>query len=186
MQKLYPIANRNTRHLFIDPLLSLPTFVAGEGYVSGEMTSFIKVGKVPNLVELCRPEGERFSITEEANIDTMAVTEIIFGAYNYKKEWTVCHAKGMTVKLAKFDAARSFLKGQISVPLGDIYDPINQDENVLFIEDQPLLVEIDILYERATRAFTLCAGKNTGFDTGKPQLLGVKLNLDWLDSKIVK
>lgn len=185
MQKLHPVASKATRHLFIDPLLCRPTFISAEGYVTGEMTSFIKPGKVPNLVDLCCPEDMKLTVTEEPNIETMKVAEVIFGARNYNGDWTVCHIKRLNSKLAKDGPGRAILKGYIVAPLERIYDPLNPDENVLFLEDQPLVIEIDLLYERATRTLTLKTPEDAGFDTGKPQILGIRLDLDYHDAKIV-
>ncbi|AEV89585.1 hypothetical protein OBP_148 [Pseudomonas phage OBP] len=172
MQKLFPIANRNTRHLFIDPLLSKPSFVAGEGYVSGEMTSFIKPGKVPNLAELCRPEDVKFTVTEEPDPTTMGISEIMFGMYDENKEWRVVSVTDLDIPFVADGPARSTIDGCMAVQ-----HP--------FKEKGMVNIPISLLYERGTRALTFKEVPNVGYDSGVPQILGIKLNLDWRDAKIV-
>lgn len=187
MNKLFPIASKATRHLFVDPAIARPSFISGEGYVSGEMTSFIKPGKVPNLALLCQPEDVKFTVTEEPSIDTMAVKEILFGVHDHQGIWTVCLVRGLTSQLFKDGPARSILKTTLA-----INPAIHRITNGIFSEepvnlgDKPTLIPIDLMYERGTRALTLKPVAGAGIDTGKPQILGIKLDLDWVDSKIVK
>ncbi|QBZ70669.1 hypothetical protein pETSU_088 [Edwardsiella phage pEt-SU] len=185
MNKLFPIANKTTRHLFVDPALARPSFISGEGYVSGEMTSFIKPGKVPNLALLCQPEDVKFTVTEEPSVDTMKVTDILFGAFNSDNQWTVCLLREVKAQLAKDGPARSVLDGHVvinpdhnSVVDGITGEPVN-------LGDEPVMIPIDLLYERGTRGLTLKPVEGVGIDTGKPQILGIKLDLDWIDSKSV-
>lgn len=187
MNKLFPIASKATRHLFVDPAISRPSFISGEGYVSGEMTSFIKPGKVPNLALLCQPEGEKFTVTEEPSVDTMAVKEVLFGAKDHQGVWTVCLVRDVKGLLFKDGPARSLLQGTINVHPGfhHITDGVHPEESVN-LGDKPVMIGIDLLYERGTRALTLKPIEGVGIDSGKPQILGIKLDLDWIDSKIVK
>lgn len=186
MEKLFPIASKATRHLFVDPAVSRPTFVKGEGYVSGEMTSFIKPGKVPNLALLAQPEDTKFTVTEEPNIDTLAVTDILFGARDHQGTWQVCLVKGVNAKLTKDGPSRSILQGHIVIhPDSPVSDGIFGDK-IVNLGDQPTAVPIELMYERGTRALTLKEIDGVGYDSGKPQVLGIKLNLDWIDSRIVK
>lgn len=172
MQKLYPIASKETRHLFIDPLLSLPTFISGEGYVSGETTSFIKPGKVPNLALLCQPEGVKFTVTEEPDPNTMAVTELKVGLYDDQGEWCVVTIPDLNVLFEQDGPSRATIKGGITVPH-------------LFKTGSTINIPIDLLYERSTRALTFKEHPTAGYDSGIPQVLGIKLNLDWRDAKVV-
>lgn len=172
MQKLYPIANKATRHLFIEALLSRPTFISGEGYVSGEMTSYIKPGKVPNLAELCQPEGVKFTVTEEPNPETIAITGVVVGLYNEKEQWSVAEIKDLSFELVKDGPARSVLDGHLVVP-----HPFKEGANAN--------IPITVIYERGTRALTISGCPRAGLDTGIPQVLGIKLNLDHRDAKLV-
>lgn len=186
MNKLFPIASKATRHLFVDPALARPSFISGEGYVSGEMTSFIKPGKVPNLALLCQPEDVKFTVTEEPSTETMKVKEILFGAKDHQGAWTVCLVRNVDAKLAKDGPARSLLKGHVCIqPESQVINGIFSEE-IVNLGDQPVLIPIDLMYERGTRALTLKADPRAGIDTGIPQILGIKLDLDWVDSKSVK
>lgn len=185
MNKLFPIANKATRHLFVNPIISRPSFVAGEGYVSGEMTSFIKPGKVPNLALLCQPEDVKFTVTEEPNVDTMAVTDVLFGAPDHQGVWTLCFVRGVNAKLAKDGPSRSLLQGHIVITPGSVVTNGIFSNEPVNLGDEPVLIPIDLMYERGTRALTLKEAEGVGFDTIKPQILGIKLNLEWVDSKTV-
>lgn len=186
MNKLFPIANKTTRHLFVDPALARPSFISGEGYVSGEMTSFIKPGKVPNLALLCQPEDVKFTVTEEPSMETMKVKEILFGAYNTDGEWTVCLVRDLAIPLVKDGPSRSLLQTEITI------DPENEavingvsSTELADVGEKHILISIDLMYERGTRALTLTPIEGAGIDSGIPQILGIKLDLDWIDSKSV-
>lgn len=186
MNKLFPIANKTTRHLFVDPALARPSFISGEGYVSGEMTSFIKPGKVPNLALLCQPEDVRFTVTEEPSMEVMALKDVLFGAFNSQGEWTVCLAKDLYMKFKKDGPARAELNGYITIqPYTKVYDGVNNDQTVSLSDKEVLSIPVNILYERGTRALTLTPVEGVGIDSGVPQILGIKLDLDWVDSKSV-
>lgn len=186
MNKLFPIANKATRHLFVDPALARPSFISGEGYVSGEMTSFIKPGKVPNLALLCQPEDVKFTVTEEPSMEIMALKDVLFGAFDSQGNWTVCLVRDLFMKFKKDGPARATLDGHILIqPHHKVYDGVNSDQVVTLAINKPTLIPINILYERGTRALTLTPIEGAGIDSGIPQILGIKLDLDWVDSKSV-
>ena len=187
MNKLFPIASKATRHLFVDPAIARPSFISGEGYVSGEMTSFIKPGKVPNLALLCQPEDVKFTVTEEPSVETIAVKEVLFGARDHQGIWTVCLIRNVDAKLTKDGPSRSLLQGHI------VFNPESTrvtngiyNEEPVNLGSQLVNIPIDLMYERGTRALTLKPIAGAGIDSGIPQILGIKLDLDWVDSKIVK
>lgn len=184
MKKLYPIAKESTRHLFVDPAISKPSAIHAEGYEHGELTGFIKPGRVPNLALLCKPENTSFSVTEEPDMDTLGITEILFGMFDRNNIWTVCHIKGLDIKLQKDGPATASLKG------GNIRLNTDFITDGIFIGDkvdlQPGIVgiDLDILYSRGTRCLEY--SNKGGYDSGTPQVLGLKFNLDYKDSKSTK
>lgn len=187
MNKLFPIASKATRHLFVDPAIARPSFISGEGYVSGEMTSFIKPGKVPNLALLCQPEGEKFTVTEEPSVKTMRVKDILFGAKDHQGVWTVCLIRDIHVGFKQDGPSRALCQTEIVIDPEDfaITNGIYTQAQVNLGEGA-IRIPIDLMYERGTRALTLKPVEGVGIDSGTPQILGIKLDLDWVDSKIVK
>lgn len=184
MKKLYPIAKESTRHLFVDPALSKPSVIHAEGYEQGELTSFIKPGRVPNLALLCKPENASFSVTEEPDMDTLGITEVLFGMFDRNNVWTVCHVEGLDIKLQKDSPGTTSLKGgNIRLNTDFITDGIFIGNKV---DLQPGIVgiDLDILYSRGTRCLEY--SNKGGYDLGTPQILGLKFNLDYKDSKSTK
>lgn len=182
MNKLYPIAKESTRHLFVDPALSKPTAIHAEGYEQGELTGFIKPGRVPNLAQLCKPENTTFSVTEEPDMETLGITEILFGMFDNNDVWTVCHVEGLDIKLKKDGPATASLKNtsiQISADL--ITDGIFIGDKVDLKPDSIVAIDLDILYSRGTRCLEY--SNKGGYDQRTPQILGLKFNLDYKDSK---
>lgn len=182
MKHLHPIATPETRHLFIDPIISAPYNICSELYTQDEETSFIKPGVVPNLMELCRPKGTRFSITEEPNMDKMYIEEVIFGAFDYKGHWTLYRAEDLEIYFSSNGPVGASIKGSVHIDVNVIKDALFGDDAIL-MQEEILVLELDLLYERGTRRLTF---KTTGsYDSGKPQILGITLNLEHKDSKLI-
>lgn len=182
MRHLHPIATSETRHLFIDPIISAPYSICSELYTKDEETSFIKPGVVPNLMELCRPKGTRFSITEEPDMDKMYIEEVIFGAFDYKGHWTLYHVDELEIGFSRNGPVGSEIKGSVQLDVNAIREYITGDTATL-MQEEILVLELDLLYERGTRRLTF---KPTGsYDSGKPEIHGIILNLEHKDSKLV-
>lgn len=180
MQKLYPIATKETRHLFISPAIYQEWSICKEVYGKGQ-TSYLKPGKVPNLMALCMPKDVRYSITEEPDPGTMAVDSIIYGLRDKEGFWHVCTAENLNIKLTQESVGNHVLNGHITIPAHRIFP--NTDHDVDF-GDEPILVPIDLHYARATRCLQISTSGT--YDNGKAELYGITLNLDHKDSKIVR
>lgn len=182
MEKLFPIANKDTRHFFIEPLIHKPWYIKEPGYEPHTETSYIKPGKIPNLMELCRPEGHRFSITEEPNIDTLAIESIVFGMRNTAGVWGLYMAKGLNIKPAANGPSHSVLEGIIVLRGHQLIDPMF-DEPVDIDPAAIVPIDINLYYARGSRCLEYSNEGN--IDNGKPQILGLTFKLEHKDSKIV-
>lgn len=184
MQRLLPIASKETRHLFVDPAIVEPWCIEEEGYTNKETTSYIKPGKVPNLMMLCKPEGVRFSITEEPDMDKLIVDSILIGAYDIHGDFRVFSAdflnNGLGVRLTRNGAIGAKLKGLVGIDTTGMIGIDGQD--VEFRNDE-LYVDIDLTYSRGSRCLEYT---NMGtFDNKEPIIYGITLSLTHKDSKIV-
>lgn len=182
MEKLVPLVTAETRHLFVDPAVCVPWNISMKDYPGCPETSYLKPGKVPNLMDLCKPEGARFSITEEPNPDTMTIDEIVFGVFDIQGNWYLCVAEDLGITLEKDGAASMSLNGHVSIDPstvramhGDYYPELSSD---------PILVELNVHYARGTRCFQYST--TATYDNQKPQVYGLALELDYKDSKIIK
>ncbi|EBY9763988.1 hypothetical protein D5W64_12815 [Salmonella enterica subsp. enterica serovar Saintpaul] len=180
MQRLYPVATPETRHLFVDPGIQNVWGIDDSKYV-GKDTSFLKPGKIPNLVLLCQPDGEKFTVTEEVDPDKIFIDEILFGIMDDNGIWQVCIIDELNTRLAALSPATWGLDGVISV-YGNQITTIYGD-SLEIDEDKIILIDIKIDYARATRCMEI-SSKGT-YDNGKPQLYGVTFNLEHKDSKMV-
>lgn len=180
MQRLYPVATSATRHLFVDPGIQDVWGIDDSKY-NHKNTSFLKPGIIPNLVLLCQPDGEKFTVTEEVDPEKIFVDEILFGLMDDNGIWQVCIAEDLNVRLAGTSPATWELHGHISVrgcQLTTIFgDSVEVDEDKIF------LIDIHINYARATRCMEI-SSEGT-YDNGKPQLYGVTFKLEHKDSKTV-
>lgn len=183
MKKLYPVVTPSTGHLFIDPSLFKPYAINQEGYGKGEKTSFIKPGKVLNLMELCKPDNKTFTVTEEPDINTLSITEIIFGMFDRANVWTVCHVKDLDIKLSHTSPAKSVIDGPLVIGTESVTDGIFIGDRVDLEPNTTFMININLTYSRGSRCLEY--SNNGGYYTGKPQILGLKFNLDHKDSKIV-
>lgn len=182
MQKLYPIATAKTRHLFIDPIISQPWEIMAEGYTKREEVSYIKPGIVPNLMDLCKPEGVRFSITEEPDMEKLVVTELIFAAFDYKGDWKLYRVEDLDWPFKSNGPVGCQIKNYGAIDVDTIKE-VETGDTAIFEEEFSLEIELDLLYERGTRRLTFTP---TGsYDSGKPQVLGIMLNLEHKDSKLI-
>lgn len=187
MNKLYPIATAATRHLFVDPAIYHPFDIIDSHY-SGEKSSFIKPGVVPNLMQLCMPEGVYYSVTEEPDFDEMYVEEILFGLH-HNGNWGVFRVP-VLVRLDKLNQSNWGFKGTIKV---STREPININTGVHGVDPRPetvtdddmsLMIDLDINYARSTRCLEFTTVGN--FDNSKPQILGMCFDLKYKDSKSTK
>lgn len=180
MKHLHPIATPETRHLFIDPIIRNPWPILSDGYGS-EHTSYIKPGVVPNLMLLCKPEDARFSITEEPNMDELYIKQIVFGAFDVEGAWKNYFAVSLKIKLTSDGCVGCSIKDTVKLPTAWIFELDTGNKADLLGSE--LSVELDVKYERGTRRLTF---KPTGsYDSGKPEVHGIVLNLEHKDSKLV-
>lgn len=178
MEKLYPIATAATRHLFVDPAIYQPFCIIDPHYRT-ERSSYLKPGIVPNLMQLCMPEGQYFSVTEEPDFDNMFIDEIMFGMH-YQDSWEVFRVPVM-FHLEKLDQGNWGIARPVEIPLRS---PININTGKTGIElpdSLVLAIDINVHYARGTRRLEITT---TGtYDNGKPQILGMCFDLTHLDSK---
>ncbi len=182
MYKLYPVAKPETRHLFVDPVIYEPWEFFIDGYPQPSETGYIKPGTVPNLMELCRPSGVKFSITEEPNPDCLAITGILIAVKSEGGFWVTCAIDDLNVKLNKEGPGTWSLVGDLTIPKKDLVNGYTYEE-LTFDNNDPLLVQIDLQYVRGSR--TLTYSNNGNYDNCKPQLLGITLDLRHKDSAII-
>lgn len=183
MNKLKPISNQTTRHLFIDPVLSQPWCFREDGYQDNEKTSYIKPGVVPNLMALCTPAGHKFSVTEEPDINNMFVDDLVIAMFNEDGEWGHYTIPAVNAKFNITGPSTATLDGHIVIR--DIVDVLDECEDPIRLPEGSIInIPIYITYHRATRELILRSEGN--FDNGKPQILGITLDLKYKDSKSTK
>lgn len=180
MIKLYPIAKPETRHLFISPAIQQEWDIEKPGY-EGKKTSYLKPGKIPNLMALCMPEDVRYSITEEPDMDTFAIDDIVYGAKDVNGYWHVCTAENLGVKMTRESAGTWALDGVIAIPPNQVFPATDE---VIDFGDAPILVPVKLHYARGTRCLQISTSGT--YDNGKPELYGLTFWMDHKDSKLVK
>lgn len=180
MNKLYPIAKPETRHLFVHPAVHQEWPVFNAEYSQSEKTSYIKPGKVPNLMELCRPSNVRFSITEEPDMDKFLIKDVLFGVTDLNGQYHVLVGNELDVKLTQNGPVGLELDGYVTVPM----ESVGCDSESAVFGPEPFLIPVKLKYERGTRCLTLSTSGT--YDNGQPELLGIILNLVHKDSKVVK
>ena len=179
MNKLYPIAKPETRHLFISPAIHQEWEISNPDY-EGLKTSYLKPGKVPNLMELTRPADVRYSITEEPDMETFAITGIIYGVMDVEGYWHVCTSENLSVKMTRESAATWSLDGVIAIPPHQVFPAT---DHVVDFGEAPILVPVKLHYARGTRCLQISTSGT--YDNGKPELYGITVNMDHKDSKVV-
>lgn len=179
MNKLYPIATAATRHLFVHPSIESPWDIVGATGYTGEQSAYLKPGKIENLMTLCKPEGVTFTVFEEPDPDTIAISDVLFGIKDISGHWITCRSTGTHVVLGKLNAAQWGIDGNIGILAGELID-INTGKNPQLGNTIEVRLPINIRYDRATRALTWSSIPT--FDDGI-EAIGIELDLDWKDSK---
>lgn len=178
MKKLYPIITKENSHLFVDPSIHQPDYVALDQ--SDDFTSFIKPGRIPNLMNLCAPKGMVVSKTIEPNIKTMAIESVIFGALDKFGDWAIVRIDGLNIRLAQEGPSVSKLDGNILLAIGKPHLTDYRTGEPVYFEGN-VHANIKAKYYRGSRELTW---DNTGnFFNQETQIYGIKLNLDLIDSK---
>lgn len=180
MEKLYPIAKAETRHLFVHPSIRSPWDIVGATGYTGEETSYLKPGKVENLMKLCKPEGVTFTVFEEPNTDKMVLDGVLFSIKDVSGHWVTCRAvvKGLT--LSKLNASQWGFEGNIDVLGEDVIDMDTGTHPHLGCVEG-IWIPIKLRYDRATRCLEWSS--HVTYDNAGIELLGITLDLDWVDSK---
>lgn len=179
MQKLFPIATAETRHLFVHPSMREPWAIVGaEGY-TGEGTSYLKPGKVKNLLKLCKPEAVTFTVFEEPDPDTMAIDGILFGIKDIHGSWVTVRVWNVNAKVEKLNAGQWGLEGTAVVLATNLLD-INTGYRPDLDPKSVINIPVKLRYDRATRELEWSS--DSSYDKGL-EVLGITLNLDWKDSK---
>jgi len=183
MEALYPIAAAESRHLFVDPAIYDVWHIIDPDYTAGGYSSgYIKPGKVPNLVELCRPKDVYLSVTEEIDLDHFYLDDILFHMHHegYWEQFRVYHH----IKIEKLDAGNWGLNQTLQIPSRSV---IHTTTGVKGLgPNYPKFVEIEIKlnYARGTRCLEFSTVGN--YDNDKPQILGITLDMKHKDSKSTK
>lgn len=181
MKQLSPIATAATRHLFIDPIIYSTWDITGEGYVNKEETSFLKPGKIPNLMKLCMPEGVRYSITEEPDPENMFISDLMIGFKSKNGVYWEATIRELNVQLVADGPAQYVFKGPVTIEQDNLsYD---DEWSSPVLDNDELTIELDVHYARGTRTLTISSPGT--YDNNQPVLYGLQMDLTWKDSKIV-
>jgi len=175
MEKLFPIATAASRHLFVDPSIYGPWDIIWSGY-SGERSSYIKPGVVPNLMKLCTPDGTYVTVTEEPDPDNFVIDGILFGMMD-DGYWKVFRAN-LEIKLERLNAANWGLDNKLVIPVRKLID-VNTGKHGEGPDN--IEIELSLNYARATRCLQYTTAGN--YDNGKPEILGLIFDLTHKDSK---
>jgi hypothetical protein len=180
MEALYPIASAESRHLFVDPAIFDTWHIIDPDYTAGGYSSgYIKPGKVPNLVELCRPKERYMSVTEEIDLDHFYLDDILFHMHyeGYWDQFRVYHR----IKLEKLDAANWGFNGTLSIPSRSIIHTQTGTKGLGPNYPDLLEIELKLNYARGTRCLEFSTVGN--YDNDKPQILGITLDMKHKDSR---
>lgn len=181
MNKLHPIAKPETRQYFIDPSIYTPWDIIDGGF-TGEQTSYLKPGNIPNLMDLCKKEDQVFTVTEEPDTDKLLVDGTIF-AMHHQGYWQVFRSE-VGFALDKLDAGNWGFNGLIVIPMRSVINIATGEKGISLPDTNLITIDIKLNYARGSRTLEF---SNTGtYDNGKPQLLGVTFDLEYKDSKIIK
>lgn len=181
MEALHPIASAETRHLFVDPSVYGVWHILAPGYTAGGYESgYLKPGKVPNLVELCRPKDVDMSVTEEIDLDQFYLTDILFGMHyeGYWEQFRVYHH----VKIEKLDAGNWGINTTLSIPTRSVIHTQTGVKGLNIPDVDTLNIELKLNYARGTRCLEFSTEGT--YDNDKPQILGITLDMVHKDSRL--
>lgn len=184
MKKLFPIANKETRSLFVHPSICQAWEIGSEheGYGPEHETSFLKPGKIKNLAKLCKPDNVYFTVTEEPNPETMAIDELLIGIKDKEGFWHNLTLSDLDTKVERLNAAQWGIDGMVCVPVDESLCCQYTGEPIDLGDTKVINVPIKLRYDRATRALEFFS--SASYDVEGLELLGMILNLDWRDAKV--
>lgn len=180
MELLYPIASAETRHLFVDPSIYGVWDIIDPSYTKlGYRSGYLKPGKISNLVQLCRPKEVTFSVTEEIDLDDFHIEDILFCMHHdgHWQQFRVFHH----VKVEKLDAGNWGLNGTLVIPTRQIINTETGEKGITIKGTDILNIELTLNYARGTRCLEFSTEGT--YDNGKPQILGITLDMKYKDSK---
>lgn len=185
MKKLFPLANKETRSLFVHPSICQAWEIGTEheGYGPEHETSFLKPGLIPNLAKLCKPDNVYFTVTQEPNPDTMAIDELLIGIKDKEGFWHNLTLSNLEVKLERLNAAQWGIDGVVSVPVDENLTCRYDGTYIHLGETKVINVPIKLRYDRATRALSFSSP--ISYDVEGMELLGMVLDIDWRDAKSI-
>lgn len=179
MSQLFPIAKAETRHLFIDPSIYPTWDIISPGY-TGEQTGFIKPGRVDNLMDLCKKDGQVFTVTEEPDFDKLIIDGLIFGMH-HQGYWQVFRIDS-DFPIDKLDAGNWGIDGCFAIPTRDVINIASGEKGIKVPDTNIINIDIKLNYARGLRRLEF---SNSGtYDNGRVQLLGITLDLQHKDSKL--
>lgn len=178
MERLYPIANASTRHLFVDPSIYRPWDIIDDRYPY-QQTGYLKPGKIPNLMALCMSDDVGYTVTQEPDTDKMVIEDILFGM-KYEGVWTVFR-KSTQTRLTQLDQGTWGLEGLLLIPTDSVREVETGEKGIALPDTKHIHLDMNVKYSRATRCLEFTTSGT--YDNGKPQILGITFDLEYKDSK---
>jgi hypothetical protein len=182
MFHLNPIANEETRHLFVDPSIYHVFDINDDLYKRLKLeTGYVKPGKVLNLVELCRPKDLVFSVTEEIDLDQFYIDRVLFGMH-HNGAWEKFVAY-LSVQINKKDAANWGVDGNLVISTDAVFNTHDGEKGIVIPDTNVINIPIKLNYARGSRCLEYSTEGT--YDNGKPQILGLTFDMVHKDSKII-